>query len=46
VKGHRCHVRAGAAPNPGGQMGTFAIDAATATDAQVASALGISDAAA
>ncbi len=32
----------GAAPNPGGQMGTFAIDAATATDAQVASALGIS----
>ena len=36
----------GAAPNPGGQMGTFAIDAATATDAQVASAMGISDAAA
>jgi hypothetical protein len=36
----------GAAPNPSGQMGTFAIDAATATDAQVASALGISDAAA
>jgi len=36
----------GAAPDPGGQMGTFAIDAATATDAQVASALGISDAAA
>jgi Cellulose binding domain/Glycosyl hydrolases family 18 len=33
----------GAAPNPGGMMGTFAIDAATATDAQVASALGISD---
>jgi hypothetical protein len=33
----------GAAPNPSGQMGTFAIDAATATDAQVASALGISD---
>jgi hypothetical protein len=32
----------GAAPNPNGQMGTFAIDAATATDAQVASALGIS----
>ena len=32
----------GAAPNPSGQMGTFAIDAATATDAQVASALGIS----
>ena len=36
----------GAAPNPGGQLGAFAIDAATATDAQVASALGISDAAA
>jgi cellulose binding protein with CBM2 domain len=36
----------GAAPNPSGQLGTFAIDAATATDAQVASALGISDAAA
>jgi hypothetical protein len=36
----------GAAPNPSGQMGTFAIDAATATDAQVASALGISAAAA
>jgi hypothetical protein len=36
----------GAAPNPSGQMGTFAIDAAMATDAQVASALGISDAAA
>jgi hypothetical protein len=36
----------GAAPDPAGQMGTFAIDAATATDAQVASALGISDAAA
>jgi hypothetical protein len=34
------------APNPGGMMGTFAIDAATATDAQVASVLGISDAAA
>ena len=33
----------GAAPNPSGQMGTFAIDAATATDAQVAAALGISD---
>jgi hypothetical protein len=32
----------GAAPNPSGQMGTFAIDAATATDAQVASAMGIS----
>ena len=36
----------GAAPNPSGQLGTFAIDAATATDAQVASALGISAAAA
>jgi len=36
----------GAAPNPVGQMGTFAIDAATATDAQVASVMGISDAAA
>jgi hypothetical protein len=33
----------GAAPNPSGQMGTFAIDAATATDAQVASAMGISE---
>jgi cellulose binding protein with CBM2 domain len=33
----------GAAPNPSGQLGTFAIDAATATDAQVASAMGISD---
>jgi hypothetical protein len=33
----------GAAPNPSGQMGTYAIDAATATDAQVASAMGISD---
>ncbi len=33
----------GAAPNPSGEMGTFAIDAATATDGQVASALGISD---
>ena len=33
----------GAAPNPSGQMGTYAIDAATATDAQVATALGISD---
>jgi hypothetical protein len=32
----------GAAPNPSGQMGTFAIDAATATDGQVASVLGIS----
>jgi hypothetical protein len=36
----------GAAPSPSGQMGTFAIDAVTATDAQVASALGISDTAA
>jgi hypothetical protein len=36
----------GAAPNPAGNMGTFAIDAATATDAQVATAMGISDAAA
>jgi hypothetical protein len=33
----------GAAPNPSGNMGTFAIDAATATDAQVAAAMGISD---
>jgi hypothetical protein len=33
----------GAAPNPSGQMGTFAIDAATATDAQVATVMGISD---
>jgi hypothetical protein len=33
----------GAAPNPSGNMGTYAIDAATATEAQVASALGISD---
>ena len=33
----------GAAPNPSGQMGTYAIDAATATDAQVAGAMGISD---
>jgi hypothetical protein len=33
----------GAAPNPGGMMGSYAIDAATATDAQVASVLGISD---
>jgi hypothetical protein len=36
----------GPAPNPSGQMGTYAIDAATATDAQVASAMGISDTAA
>jgi hypothetical protein len=34
------------APNPAGMMGTFAIDAATATDAQLASVLGISNAAA
>ncbi|HSZ39909.1 MAG TPA: cellulose binding domain-containing protein [Trebonia sp.] len=33
----------GAAPSPSGQMGTYAIDAATATDGQVASALGLSD---
>ena len=33
----------GAAPNPSGQLGTYAIDAATATDAQVATAMGISD---
>jgi hypothetical protein len=33
----------GAAPDPSGMMGTYAIDAATATDAQVAAALGISD---
>jgi hypothetical protein len=36
----------GAAPDPGGMMGSYAIDAATAADAQVASALGISDGAA
>jgi hypothetical protein len=36
----------GPAPNPSGQMGTYVIDAATATDAQVASAMGISDTAA
>jgi Cellulose binding domain len=36
----------GAAPSPSGRMGTYAIDAATAADAQVASVLGISDAAA
>lgn len=36
----------GAAPNPSGMMGGYAIDAATATDGQVASALGISDTAA
>lgn len=33
----------GAAPNPSSQMGAYAIDAATATDGQVAGALGISD---
>jgi hypothetical protein len=33
----------GATPNPSGMMGTFAIEAATATDTQVATALGISD---
>jgi len=36
----------GAAPDPGGMMGSYAIDAATAADAQVASVLGISDGAA
>ncbi|WP_377271154.1 cellulose binding domain-containing protein [Peterkaempfera sp. SMS 1(5)a] len=36
----------GAAPNPSGRMGTFAIDAATATQAQVKSVLGLSDSAA
>jgi hypothetical protein len=36
----------GPAPSPAGKMGTYAIDAATATDAQVASAFGISDSAA
>jgi hypothetical protein len=34
------------APDPAGNMGTYAIDAATATDAQVATALSISDASA
>jgi hypothetical protein len=34
------------APDPATMMGTYAIDAATATDAQLAGALGISDAAA
>jgi Cellulose binding domain/Glycosyl hydrolases family 18 len=34
------------APDPATMMGTYAIDAATATDAQIAGALGISDAAA
>jgi hypothetical protein len=33
----------GAAPDPSGMMGTYAIQAATAADAQVASLLGISD---
>lgn len=33
----------GAAPHPSGMMGTYAIDAATAADAQIASVLGISD---
>jgi hypothetical protein len=33
----------GVAADPGGRMGTYAIDAATAADAQVASVLGISD---
>jgi hypothetical protein len=33
----------GATSNPSSRMGTFAIEAATATDAQVATALGISD---
>jgi hypothetical protein len=32
----------GAAPDPGGMMGSYAIDAATAADAQVAGVLGIS----
>jgi hypothetical protein len=36
----------GAAPNPSGQMGRYAIDAAKATQQQVASALGLSGAAA
>jgi len=36
----------GVAPNPQGRMGKYAIDAATATQAQVKSVLGISDAAA
>ena len=36
----------GVAPNPNGQMGKYAIDAATATQAQVKSVLGLSDAAA
>ncbi|MEV6206015.1 cellulose binding domain-containing protein [Kitasatospora sp. NPDC051914] len=36
----------GAAPNPQGRMGKYAIDAATATQAQVKGVLGLSDAAA
>ncbi|MFG2823549.1 cellulose binding domain-containing protein [Kitasatospora sp. NPDC048365] len=36
----------GVAPNPQGRMGKYAIDAATATQAQVKSVLGLSDAAA
>jgi hypothetical protein len=36
----------GVAPNPSGRMGSYAIDAATATQAQVKSVLGLSDAAA
>jgi Cellulose binding domain len=32
----------GAAPNPSGQMGTYAIDAATATEAQLNSVFGVS----
>lgn len=34
----------GAAPDPSGKMGQFAIDAATATQAQIKGALGLSDA--
>ncbi|MGF1431726.1 cellulose binding domain-containing protein [Kitasatospora sp. LaBMicrA B282] len=34
----------GVAPNPSGHMGSYAIDAATATQAQLKSALGLSDA--
>ncbi|MFI5533496.1 cellulose binding domain-containing protein [Kitasatospora sp. NPDC051853] len=37
---------AGAAPNPQGRMGKYAIDAATATQAQLKSVLGLADAAA
>ncbi|MCU7824570.1 cellulose binding domain-containing protein [Kitasatospora sp. DSM 101779] len=36
----------GAAPNPQGRMGKYAIDAATATQAQIKSVLGLSDSAA